>query len=93
MGLRRNTVRELKAQAADTMTSAQATLVKARSSLSVADQTMLEIKGLIGQAVFAICQAIEEVMDGSTFDATLMGKKLPLEIQWRPRESEEEKGQ
>lgn len=71
------------------MAEAMATLANANKTLSQADKSLLVLTEKAMQAIGALIDAVEEVLDGTDIEAEVMGKKIPIKIRIIPREEVE----
>lgn len=92
MPLRRNTVRQLKAGAAQTLAQTQALLADAKKTLTVTERAALQTLAQVSAAAIAVCEGVEELMDGVTIEGRvkIYGQPLPItgELHIKPREEE-----
>jgi hypothetical protein len=85
-------LRELKADAAQTMAEARTTLANSNRVLSQADKSLLVLTEKAMQALGVFIEAVEEVLDGTEIEAEVMGQKIPVKIRIVPREEAESDG-
>jgi hypothetical protein len=89
--MRRTRLRDLKAQAAQTMADAQATLQHADKTLSQAEKSLLV---LTENAMKIICAGIEFIENletkGIEAEAEIMGRKIPAKLRVKLGEESEE---
>lgn len=85
-------MRELQAQASETMRQAQALMRDAQQKLSIADKALLQLVEQASGSIVVMTEAIEEFMDGVTLEAEIeiLGQKIPAKacIKVKPRETE-----
>lgn len=84
---RRMRLRDLKAQAAQTMAQAQATLTKAEKTLSVADKAILQIQA---QAMAVLVEALDWMEQGVDVDVRVWGREMPVSIHLHKDEDDKE---
>lgn len=82
---RRIRLRQLKAQAAATMSQAQQTLAKADKTLQIADRAILQIQA---QAMAVLVEALDWLESGIELEVEAFGRKMPVSVHLKKDEDE-----
>jgi hypothetical protein len=78
--MRRIRLRDLKAQAQQTMTETQALVAQASQTLTVTERALLKLVEQLSAAIVVATDGVEEVMDGLEAEGSVEigGKVLPI---------------
>lgn len=82
----RTRLRDLKAQAQQTMRDTQALVAQAGVTLTVTEKALLKLVEQASAAIVALTDGVEEVLNGVELEVDVFGKTMPIKIKLRPRE-------
>lgn len=81
-------LRDLKAQAQQTMTETQALVAQTSKTLTVTEKALLKLVEQASATIVALTDGVEEIMDGVELEVDVFGKTMPIKARIKPRETD-----